>query len=197
MPLDAIDAVVAVVDRVVGWQPAGRHEREACAFERTPRRRVGAAHRHDDRRRVRVVAPDRIDRGPDHRAADTAAEQVGRADQIVDAQRGAGCIDQLREFGDVARVVGERVALQQADRLRAERHDEHIGRIEPVDHRAEVGLHRLWRALMVPPARDVRLREPAAEQREVGAGEVTEAERSLHNPTQSFPIQRSAARHVQ
>ena len=76
----------------------------------------------------------------------------------------------------VAAVVAEPIALQQSDRLRARLGDEDLGRIDTVDDGAEVVLDRFGRRLVIPPARDMRLSEPATEQRKVAARETAKGD---------------------
>jgi hypothetical protein len=121
-----------------------------------------------------MVAPDRRDGGGDHRAAVPGTQRRRLADEVVDAERCTGDRQQRREFLDIRRVVGEEVALHEAERLRIVLDDEDIGRVDAVDRRAEVVFDRRGRRIVIPPARDVRFAEPAGEQRIVAAREPAE-----------------------
>lgn len=88
-------------------------------------------------------------------------------DEVIDADRPLGQVDERREFVEVLRVVGVVRVLDQADRLAIDQGEVILARLGTVDGRAEVTLDGFCRELVVSPPGYMRLGQPGGEQTEV------------------------------
>ncbi len=93
-------------------------------------------------------------------------------DEVIDADRPVGHLDERREFVEVLRVVGVVRVLDQADRLAIDQGEVILARLGAVDGRAEVTLDGFCRELVVPQPGYMRLCQAGGEQTEVGAADL-------------------------
>ena len=128
-PVEPVEVVQPVVDRVVGLQLALADAGEAGLLERPPGRGVRDDDRLEDRGRLRVRRPRVLDEREDDRRADAAPDVVQRPEEVVDRQRARRDLDQRGQRLELLGVVLETRSLHESDGPTVEEGNEVLARL--------------------------------------------------------------------